>query len=211
MALIATSILGIKDNLNEIKKINDTDTDYIHLDIMDGEFVNNKTYNFNEIERINKVISKSKDVHLMVSHPITYIKDYISIKPDIITFHLEALDDIDEAINLIKSEGIKVGISLKPKTPVVEIYPYLDKIDLVLIMSVEPGYGGQPFIEKSLSKIKELKEYISAKYYPVLIEVDGGINNITGKLCSQAGADIIVAGSFVTNNSNYQNQINKLR
>ena len=211
MVKVSTSILSIKENLlDNIKKINNTTSDFIHLDIMDGIFVNNKTYTFDEIEEIYKITNKPLDVHLMVQEPLKYIEEYKKINPSYITVHYEVPNYID-CIREIKKNNIKAGISIKPNTKVQDIFNILNEVDLVLIMSVEPGFGGQEFISNSINKINELKKYIDENNLDVLIEVDGGINNETSKKCVDAGIDILVSGSFITNSDDYQVQIDKLK
>ncbi len=211
MVKVSTSILSIKDNLiDNIKKLNNTDTDFIHYDIMDGNFVPNKAFSFANIESINKYVTKPLDVHLMVCNPEEYINFYKNLNPMYITIHYE-INNYQKYINMIKENNIKVGISIKPNTPVEVLYEILDKIDLVLIMSVEPGKGGQKFIDDSLNKIQKLRKYIDSNNLTTVIEVDGGINDITSKQCIDNGADILVSGSYITNSENYQEQIDKLR
>lgn len=206
--MLSISVLGIKDNNDKLMCIDNLNPDYIHLDIMDGIFVPNKTFNYDDIKNI---LGKEKklDVHLMVNNVIEYINEYKNLNPEYITIHYEN-ENIDDLINEIKNNNIKVGISLKPNTPVEKIFTLLDKIDLVLIMSVEPGFGGQKFINSSLDKIKKLKKYIVNNNYDVLISVDGGINNETSKLVIDAGVDIIVSGSFITNSDDYNKKIDEL-
>ncbi|MDD4607807.1 MAG: ribulose-phosphate 3-epimerase [Bacilli bacterium] len=208
---ISASFLSIKDNLKEnILVLDQSNIDYLHLDIMDGKFVSNKTWDIETIKELLTGTNRPKDVHLMVSDVKTYIDDFSTLNPDYITIHFEAVDDIEETINYIKSKNIKVGLSIKPNTDIVSIIPYLSLIDLVLIMSVEPGKGGQDFIESASSKINILKELRDENnYYHYVIEVDGGINDETIKLCRNA--DIIVVGSYITNSDNYNEQINKLK
>ncbi len=211
MVKISTSILSIKDNLIEnIEKLNKTNTDYIHYDIMDGKFVPNTSFSFDEITNINNHVTKPLDIHLMVSDPKSYIDFFKNFNPEFITIHYE-IDNLLENIKLIKENNIKVGVSIKPNTNIEVLYEILDKIDLVLIMSVEPGRGGQKFIYNSLDKIKTLRKYINDNKLNTVIEVDGGINDITSKECINSGVDILVSGSFITNNVNYQKQIDFLR
>ncbi len=211
MVKISTSILSIKDNIIEkIKILNTTNTDYIHYDIMDGSFVSNTSFSFEEIKELNKYVTKPLDIHLMVQDPKSYIHFYKSMNPEYITIHYE-IDNLEANIKLIKNNNIKVGVSIKPNTDIEKIYKLLDKIDLVLIMSVEPGFGGQTFIENSLDKIKKLKEYINNHNLNTVIEVDGGINDITAKSCIRMGVDILVSGSYITNSDNYQDKIELLK
>lgn len=202
--MIAVSILGIKeDKLNNYKKIDNTSCDYIHLDVMDGIFVENKVdfdfnYNFN----------KKLDIHLMVKDVEEYINKYKVLNPDFITFHIEVEEDIDKLIKILKDNNIKVGISIKPNTDINLLNKYLPYVDLVLVMSVEPGRGGQKFIEESTNRINYLKELREKNNYNYLIEVDGGINKDT--INKVSNADIKVVGSYITNSDDYENQIKTL-
>lgn len=209
MVLISTSILGIKDKLEKnIKKVIYSKTDYIHIDIMDGKFVPNKTFDFEALDNALNT-NKKLDIHLMVQNTLEYINEYKKLNPEFITIHYEN-KPFDDAIKLIKKNNIKVGLAVKPNTEITEIYNVLDKIDLVLIMSVEPGFGGQKFINSSLDKIKKFKKYIVDNNYNTLISVDGGINDETAKLAIDAGCDMLVCGSFITNSNDYDIQINKI-
>ena len=180
-----------------IKKLDNSKCDLIHLDIMDGKFVKNKTWTFSEIKKLTSYSHLPLDVHLMVEKPEKYIEDYALLNTNDIIFHYEAVKDIESMINLIKSYGLKVGIAVNPNTNVELLFPYLNKIDLVLIMSVYPGESGQSFIENSLEKIKILKEEIIKQEVKTLIEVDGGINDETALLCKEAGVDVLVSASFI--------------
>ena len=211
MIKISTSILLIKDDINKIKKLNDTDTDYIHLDVMDGKFVDNITYTFEEVSNLVPVIKKPLDVHLMVAKPSEYIDFYSKINSDYITIHLECEENIEDLIKQIKQCGKKVGVSIKPKTAIEKLYPIINDIDLVLVMSVEPGYGGQAFIDDSLSRISQIKSYIINNNLNVVINVDGGINDKNAKLCIESGATMITVGSYITSSDNCQAQIDKIR
>ena len=209
---VSTSILSIKENLQEnIQKLEQSTTDYIHLDIMDSIFVSNKTWNVEESKMLVKEMTKPLDIHLMVSDLDKYIEDFSLLNPVFITFHYEATLNIAKYISLLKEKGIKVGISIKPDTGVDVLKPFLKDIDLVLVMSVEPGLGGQKFLDSSLTKIKWLTEQRQNNGYNYLIEVDGGINEQTVELISEAGADIAVSGSFITNSLDYQKQIDTLK
>ena len=207
--MISASFLSISDNLKEnIKKLDNTSIDMLHVDIMDGKFVQNSTWNIDEVKYLLSGTKKSKDVHLMVNDVIKYIDDFKLLNPKFITFHYEAVDNCKNIINYIKALNIKVGLSIKPNTSVDSILPYLNDIDLVLVMSVEPGKGGQKFIENSIDKINYLYELREENDYHYVIEVDGGINDTTAKMCKNA--DILVIGSFITN-GNYQEQIDKIK
>lgn len=206
---ISASFLSIKDNIQlNLKKLNDCDIDYLHLDIMDGVFVDNITYDAETLEKMLIYTDKPKDIHLMVSDVKKYIDDFLKLKPEIMTFHYEAVSEISGVIKYIKTKGIKVGISIKPTTEVSEIIDILPFIDLVLVMSVAPGHGGQKFIESSINKINNLYEIREKNNYKYLIEVDGGINNETIKLVSKA--DICVVGSYITN-MDYEEAIKNLK
>ena len=201
---ISASFLSIKDNLKEnIDILTKCDIDYLHLDIMDGIFVKNKTF---DISKIKDLISYNKplDIHLMVRDVYKYIDEYKELNPEFITFHYEVNLDIMDVINYIKKYNIKVGLSIKPNTKVDEIIPYLPYLDLVLVMSVEPGEGGQKFIVDSIDKIKKLKE-LKGDY---LIEVDGGINDNTINLVKDV--DIAVIGSYITS-GNYEEKIKSIK
>lgn len=208
--MISTSILSIKDNLEEnILKLDKTTTDFLHIDIMDGTFVQNNTASYDVYESLLKDINTPLDVHLMVKNVEEYVSLYKNLSPVIITFHYEAVDNHLELINYIKSLNIKVGMSLKPQTSINDIKELLPYLDLVLVMSVEPGCGGQEFIYDSLNKINELHDIRKENNYSYLIEVDGGVNDITSKLC--LNADILVVGSFITNSDDYEANIEKIR
>ena len=201
---ISASFLSIKDNLKEnIDLLTKCDIDYLHLDIMDGVFVKNKTWNISEIKNLINH-NKPLDVHLMVSDVYKYIDEFKELNPDFITFHYEVELDIMEVISYIKKFNIKVGLSIKPNTKVEEIIPYLPFVDLVLVMSVEPGLGGQQFITNSVDKIKKLKE-LKGNY---LIEVDGGINAQTINLIKDV--DIAVIGSYITS-GDYKEKIKMIK
>lgn len=195
--MISITLLNIKDDKEKIKEVYTLNPDYIHVDIMDGEFVSNKV-EFLDLPQT----TIPKDVHLMVYDIKKYVDFYSKYKPEYITFHLEATDKVEEMIEYIKGVNSKVGISINPDTPVERLLPYLDNIDLVLVMSVVPGRGGQKFISSSSSKIEELNRIRELKHYHYLIEVDGGVNNETKEYCKSV--DILVVGSYLTMSDNYQ-------
>ncbi len=183
-----------------IKEFEKTDVDFIHVDIMDGKFIKEKTYTYGEVKNFTKYTSKKLDVHLMVNNPIKYVDDYAMLNIESITFHYESVKDPQEVINYIKNLGIKVGISIKPKTNVNKIFEYLKDLDLVLVMSVEPGKSGQEFKESILYKIEALKKKINEENLNTIISVDGGINLETARLVKEKGADLIVSASFLHKN-----------
>ena len=204
---IAISFLKSKYNIDEtINKINNTDAEYIHVDIMDGNFVQNKTDNFiNILDNTNKPL----DIHLMVDNPLPYIIEYKNLKPEFITIHSEINHNLKDLINLIHSYGIKVGLSIKPKTSIEKIKDYLVDIDNILIMSVEPGLGGQKFMDSILYKIEILNKLREEKKYNYVISIDGGINDKT--INKIKNVDFVISGSFICMNDDYQKQIDKLR
>ncbi len=197
MILSGSILSSVEKGINILKKFNNTTIDYIHLDVMDGKFVNNKSFQMSEIKKLNDISLKPLDVHLMVKNPEKYIKDLAMLNTLNITFHYEAVKDIDYLIDYIKSFGIKVGIAINPKTNVNVLNEYLSKIDQVLVMSVEPGESGQAFIESTLEKVKNLKEIINNNNYKTLIEVDGGVNDTNALSLKECGADILVSASFI--------------
>lgn len=210
MKYLSTSILGFKENAKEnIKKIDSLNTDYLHIDIMDGIFVSNKTWTIEETKTLVENHTKPLDVHLMVSDIKKYIDDFSTLNPTYITFHFEATENPKEIIEYIKSKNIKVGISIKPRTTVEDLIPYLNLVDLILIMSVEPGKGGQEYLTSANEKIDELELLRNAYKYNYLIEVDGGINNNTIKEC--LNADMFVVGSYITSSEDFEEKINEIK
>lgn len=207
MIKVSTSILSSNDRIESIKKLNNTTTDYIHIDAMDNIFVPNYQLPVEETNELAKYSKKKFDIHLMVKDPIKYINN-LKCKNIInnITFHIEINSNTNDIINLIKKEGYGVGIAIKPNTDMDILDKYLDKIDVVLIMSVEPGFGGQKFINETISRIK----YLRNKKSDILIEVDGGIDDKISDYIRPI-CDIMVSGSYIINNDNYQKAINNLK
>ena len=203
---ISTSILNSLNREESIKKLNYTKTNYIHIDVMDGLFVSDKQFTINEIKTLNNISMKKLDIHLMVENPNNYIKELSNMKIEYITFHIEVDNNINNIISTIKEKDYKVGLAIKPNTDINLLKPYLDKIDLILVMSVEPGKGGQPFLETTPPRINKIKELIQGK--DILIEVDGGITEKT--IEKVPNADIVVSGSYIVKSYNYNEKINIL-
>ena len=206
---VSASFLSSKNPKDDLIKLNETDADYIHVDIMDGKFVSNKTMPFSEMKHIYKYTSKRLDVHLMVEKPREYIPLYASLNTEYITFHVEIEDDVMSCLEMIKSYSIKAGLAVKPNTKISELIPYLPYIDMILVMSVEPGEGGQDFIEESKLRIKEVRALLNSYNIPAVINVDGGINAETVKKCMDS--DIVTAGSYIIKSDNFQDKISSLR
>lgn len=206
---VSASFLSSANPAVDLAKLNDTDVDYIHVDIMDGKFVKNKTMPFSEMKNIYKYTSKRLDVHLMVENPKEYIPLYAELNTEYITIHVELDEDIMECLELIKSYSIKAGLSIKPNTKVSELIPYLPYIDMILIMSVEPGAGGQAFIEESEERVNEVRALLDSYNIPAIINIDGGINGETVNRCRKC--DMVVAGSYIVKSDNFQEKISSLR
>lgn len=181
----------------ELDRIKASGCDHVHFDVMDGVFVDNISYGVPVLRSVRKYTHMWVDVHLMIIDPIKYVKAFAESGADIITFHLESNSDPMETIAAIKAQGKKAGIAIKPATPVSELFLFLDKVDMALVMTVEPGFGGQGFIDGTLDKVKELRAYVDNNDLPVHIQVDGGINEKTAAAAREAGADILVAGSYL--------------
>ncbi len=194
--------MSIKDLMNEV--------DYIHFDVMDGEFVPNITYGYSFVKDLRKMTKTKFDTHLMILHPQNYIKQFAEAGSDRITFHVEADCDVLSTVRLIQSFGIPAGISICPKTKVEEIEEVLPFVDLVMVMSVEPGFGGQKFLESSVEKVKRLYELRKEKGYSYEISIDGGINDETIQKVSKY-LDIVVVGSYVCSHKNSLENLNKIK
>jgi len=194
----------------DTKMLNESKAEWIHIDIMDGQFVPNISFGLPVLKAISKHATKVIDVHLMIATPDDYLEDFKDAGADILTVHYEACPHLHRTIQRIKDLGMKAGVALNPHTPVHLLTDIIQDLDLVLIMSVNPGFGGQKFIPHAIEKVKELKALITAKKSSALIEIDGGVNLDTGKLLVDAGADALVAGSFVFGSDNPVETIAKL-
>lgn len=205
---ISVSFLSSKDEQKDILKINRTSADYIHVDVMDGKFVKKKHKPYKMIYKMGNTVAKRLDVHLMEKNPLKHINYFAALNTEYISVHVE-LEKVDKYLDLIKEYGIKCGLAINPETDVSILLPYLSKIDLVIIMSVNPGKGGQPFIEDTYKKILKVKKMIVSKKVKVKISVDGGVTEEEAKKLDFA--DIIVSGSYVTNSDNFEKAITTLR
>ncbi|RIA75643.1 ribulose-phosphate 3-epimerase [Anaeroplasma bactoclasticum] len=205
LSILTADFANMESSLHDALEI----TDYVHMDIMDGEFVPNISIGPAFVKAIRKITDKPFDTHLMIMHPQNYIKQFVDAGSQYITFHVEADCDIKKTIDLIKSYGVKAGISIKPKTKVEDILEYLPLVDMVLVMSVEPGFGGQSFMMDSIDKVKALKELKEKNNYSYLINIDGGIKDSTAPLISPY-VDLAVSGSYVCNAENPKERIDIL-
>ena len=207
-SLLSANFAYLKEEINAIKA-----ADWIHYDVMDGHFVPNISVGYSILKDVSKVTDMYLDVHLMITDPAKYVDNFINSNASLIVFHYEAVaeDKINELIAHIKEHDVEVGLSIKPDTPVEVLKPFLNELDVVLVMSVEPGFGGQKFNSAAVDKIAQLATLRKENNYHYLIEVDGGINESTSKLCNDAGVDVLVAGSYVFGSDDYTKAIESLK
>ena len=209
--VIAPSILAADcGRLNEEIKEVEKATSYLHIDVMDGHYVPNLTFGVPVVESIRKNTNMVFDVHLMVTNPMEFFKPFADAGADMLTFHVETVEDPDQAIAAIRALGKRAGISIHPDTPIEKVFPYVTKCDLVLVMSVRPGFGGQHFMKESLERIAAVRKIIDENNADTIISVDGGINDETAPLVVKAGASYLVAGSRVFSNSDHSSAVKEL-
>lgn len=213
MIKIAPSILSADFTKLGEELISIKTADYIHFDVMDGIFVPNISFGIPILQAVRKFSDMTLDVHLMIDRPSRYVEDFVKAGADIVVFHVEAdqPQDIFDAINIVKSEGKKVGLSVKPKTPAETLIPYINVLDMVLVMTVEPGFGGQSFMADMMPKVTKIRQIIDDRCLNCELEVDGGVNVETAKICVNAGANVLVAGSSVFKAEDRAERIKELR
>lgn len=209
VSILSADICELGKSVRELEKAK---TDMLHFDVMDGVFVNNISFGIPVLESINKFSEMFMDVHLMIINPLKYVESFAKAGADMITFHAEAESDISETIDKIHSFGIKAGLAVSPATPIETVYPYLDKLDMVLVMTVVPGFGGQKFMTEVLEKVRDLRKHLeNTEKKEMDIQVDGGINGETVKLAKEAGANVFVSGSYVFKNGDISETIRQLK
>ncbi|HRR75293.1 MAG TPA: ribulose-phosphate 3-epimerase [Ruminococcus sp.] len=211
--LVSASVLSA-DMLNlesEVRKLEENGIDMLHFDVMDGIFVNNISYGLPILEQVNKITDMTLDVHLMIIDPLRYVKRFAEAGADIISFHTESESDICETIREIKSAGAKAALAIKPATPAEAVYDYLSELSMVLVMTVEPGFGGQSFMPETMDKVRAIRRRIEELGLDIRVEVDGGINDVTGIEAAGCGADVLVSGSYLFRAEKMAEAAGKLR
>lgn len=212
---VSASILSA-DMLNlesEVRKLENAGVDMLHFDVMDGLFVNNITFGLPVLEQINKIVSPCMelDVHLMIAEPLRYVKRFAESGADIITFHIESESDTMQTINVIRDSGAKTALAIKPATPAEAVFEYLPYLDMVLVMTVEPGFGGQSFMPECVEKVRLIREKITETGLDIDVQVDGGINSETAVIVKNAGANVLVSGSYLFKAEDMKDAAEKLR
>lgn len=210
--IVSASILSA-DLLNlqsEIRKLEENNVDWVHFDVMDGVFVPNISYGIPVLAQIDKKTDMFLDIHLMITDPLKYVRLFNEAGADMITFHIESASDTMETIRAIKQADCRTGIAVKPDTPAENVFPYIEYADMVLVMTVEPGFGGQKFMDMS-EKIRRIREYADNNGYNLLIQVDGGIDDRTASIVKKAGADVLVSGSYLFRADNMADAVGKLK
>ena len=214
MSLLVSPSLLSADFLNlqrDVEMLNNSDADWLHLDVMDGVFVPNISFGFPIMNLLQHITDKPLDVHLMIVQPEKFVDEVAAMGAYMMNVHYEACTHLNRVVQAIKAKGMKAGVTLNPHTPVALLDDIIEELDMVLLMSVNPGFGGQKFINNTLSKVDDLKNLIIQKNIETLIQVDGGVDLETGKLLVDAGADVLVAGSFVFSSENPKDRIHQLK
>ena len=201
-------MLNLKE---EIKRIETSGIEMLHFDVMDGVFVDNISYGLPILEQVRKATDLILDVHLMITDPLRYVRRFAECGADYISFHVESESDTSETLKAIRESGVKTALAIKPATPAGAVFEYLDQLDMVLVMTVEPGFGGQSFIPETVGKVRTIREKISSMGLDIRVEVDGGINDSTSDIVINAGADTLVSGSYLFRSANMGEAAGKLR
>lgn len=211
--IVSPSILSadLADLKTDIRRIENSGADRIHFDVMDGVFVNNISFGIPVLKCVKSITDMFIDVHLMIIDPMKYVDAFVDAGADMITFHIESDVDVKATIDKIHSRGVKAGITIKPATPVEKVYEYLPYIENILIMSVEPGFGGQGFIHETMEKVSSVKKMITENGYDCLVQVDGGINDVTAEIAIKAGADDIVSGTYLFKSDDMRKAVDNIK
>jgi len=207
-SVLSADMLNLKE---EIKRMEKSGIEMLHFDVMDGIFVNNITYGLPILEQVRKTTDLILDVHLMIADPLRYVRRFAECGADYISFHIESESDTAETLRAIRESGVKTALAIKPATPAEAVFEYLDQLDMVLVMTVEPGFGGQNFIPETVEKVRIIRERISSMGLDIRVEVDGGINDVTSECVINAGADTLVSGSYLFRAENMAEAAGKLR